>query len=299
MSCLDVQVSFYKNCYDARSSDTIDLLGFLDNEIYKEEVNKIRSISNPGIVKRSKLQLPCVTVSGVFSKRSSLGLLRHSGLLGIDIDASDNRHIADFNTLQYELIKIKNVAYCGRSIFNGYFLIVPIVYPENHLKHFLALQKLFKQRYSIVIDPHCANVDRLRTISYDENRYFNHEAVPFSSVIPDIAISAVTNRSRHVSDSSSSIRKLQDAVKLIEELGLDITGNEYDWWRIGCAIVSVLDEEGRGIFHSVSRYYKNEKHNYTPDETNKKYDQCINSKSECTIATFFWYFNKAMRESTL
>lgn len=259
----------------------------------------MRSYSDPVRVKNNKQWLPCATVSGIFKERCSSGLIKHSGLLCIDVDAKDNLHIPNFSSLQSELAKIKNVAYCGRSVYSGYFLVIPISTPENHLKHFLALQKLFKERYSIVIDRHCGNVDRLRTISYDENRYFNLEAIPFSSVLPDVVKSPVPYIPRYASNGADPVRKLQEVVRRIVEIGLDITGNEYDWWRIGCSITSVLDEDGRGIFHAVSQYYQNGKYRYSPQETDKKYDQCLRSKSDCSIGTFIWYFNKAMRENKL
>ena len=299
MSCLDVQVSFYKNCYDAVSSETIDLNGFLDNDIYKQDVTEIRLKNNPTIVKRMKLALPCVTVSGVFRKRCSTGLLKHSGLLGIDIDANDNPHISSFDELRSRLTQIKNVAYCGRSVYSGYFAIIPISHPEKHSEHFIALKTYFKTRHSLIIDPHCGNVDRLRTISFDENRYFNYDAIPFSAVLPSVPRGLSTRIPINTQRSVSSVRQLQDAVLRISKMGLDITGNEYDWWRIGCSIVSVLGEDGRSLFHNVSRYYKNGKHRYTAEETDKKYDQCMNSESECTIGTFFWYLRKALEENKL
>jgi hypothetical protein len=296
MSWLNTTVSFYKNVYDVHSTNTINLFGFLDSDEYKDEITEIRSLSEPEEIRRLKLDLPCVTVSGTFRKRCSDGLICHSGLIGIDIDAADNRHIPNFGNLYPDLIKIKNVAYCGRSVYSGYFLVIPIISPENHLGHFLALKKLFKKQFSIVIDRQCANKDRLRTISYDPNRYFNSQAVPFSSILREQIHRPRQTFSIPPETTSQDVQKLLEAVQKIQELKLDITGNGYDWWRIGCAIVSVLGSDGRAIFHTVSQFYNNGRFRYNPKETDKKYDQCLSSDSKCSIRTFLWYFRHAQTE---
>src|SRR5215831_13000457 len=109
MSCLQVEVSLYANCYDLVGEGTVNLYDFLDTDAFKDVIEEIRSLTDQVAIKKLKQQLPCVTVSGIFSNRTSGGLIAHSKLIGIDIDAKDNTHIHNFSSLSKELCKIPHV----------------------------------------------------------------------------------------------------------------------------------------------------------------------------------------------
>ena len=70
---------------------------------------------------------------------------------------------------------------------------------------------------------------------------------------------------------------------------MDITGNHLRWFSIGCALAGEYGEEGRYIFHAVSRFYKTESYQYTREETDIMYDSCLKNyyKYKYTIGTFY------------
>ena len=88
---LNTKISFYKNTFDVNNDVETTLDSFLHDVIsgkYQDAVLKVRLIKDKD--ERSKLKkkiLPCVAISGSFSKREDSGLRAHSGFLGIDIEA--------------------------------------------------------------------------------------------------------------------------------------------------------------------------------------------------------------------
>jgi len=124
--------------------------------------------------------MPVITPSGTFNKNNKL--VKHTKLIAIDIDLNQNEQVKDFHQLKLEISKLEFVAYCGYSVSgknNGLWCIIPIAYPDKHKQHFRALKNDFKS-YGIIIDDSCKNVNRLRYASYDDEAYFNHEALVYT-----------------------------------------------------------------------------------------------------------------------
>ena len=79
----------------------------------------------------------------------------------------------------------------------------------------------------------------------------------------------------------ADIRRVAD--KLIDH-NLDITYGYKDWLRLGFAIADGLGEEGRQVFHDLSRICPK----YDEAECNKQYNNCLNARgSGVTVKTFF------------
>ena len=82
----DTKISYYRNVED-NVGTKISLRDFLFNDQHKEQIEHIRSISDEGIQKCLKLQLPVATISGTFAPTCKAeNLVTHSHLLCIDID---------------------------------------------------------------------------------------------------------------------------------------------------------------------------------------------------------------------
>lgn len=130
---------------------------------------------------RLKSGLPCATVSAICPDgRKADDAFEHTGLICIDIDGQDNPGFGSGAVLKAEVCKVAEVAYCSLSASgNGCFAIFRLSNPENHLGHFLALQRLFRSRLGIVIDGQCKDVKRLRFATYDPKPYINENAESF------------------------------------------------------------------------------------------------------------------------
>ena len=138
-SILDIDVSIFEN-YKTIDPKKVNLLIWLNSRKYAKEVEKIRSTKDEKEKKHLKSKLPAITPSGLFSKRSSKGLLKHSSFIQFDIDFKDNIHIKNYSNLKNQISKIKEVAFCGLSVSgNGYWGLIPISEPTKHQQHFFHL----------------------------------------------------------------------------------------------------------------------------------------------------------------
>ena len=294
----EILVSRFKNMKQSEPStvqESVDLFEFMDDTSRKAEILALRETEDVKEKKEIKEDLPCITPSGLFSKRISSGLIKHSGYICIDIDAKDNPQITDFERQRDEIAKIKNVAYCALSVSGkGLFCIIPIVQPDLHKEYFQALKWCFG-KLGIVIDKNCSDVTRLRVCTYDPKRYRNEEeAIPFYKVLEDMSLNKGAKKkrdwesnNRKISKSNNVEKIVRDIVAKIEEKCIDIT-DDYDvWLKIAFAFANEFGEGGRELFHIVSQCSPK----YKSGETDSKYTSCLNSSAmgpTVTIGTFFY-----------
>lgn len=290
-------VSLFESYKQKLPIGQVKLFDWVCSERYKEEAKYIRSLSEKSEQRKYKAELPCITPSGIFSYCSDKYLDLHSGYICIDIDGGkDNPKITDFEKLKQDLSSIEYIAYCGLSISgNGVFCLIPIEHPRYHKEHFYALEKFFRGR-GIVIDTSCKNVSRLRGASYDANPILNSNASTFTDRIEQ-PIRLIKQHTNDENMQGIPIIKTPQNIPMImtpilQRIGdnqMDITGNHLRWFSIGCALAGEYGEEGRYIFHAVSRFYKTESYQYTREETDIMYDSCLKNyyKYKYTIGTFY------------
>ena len=181
-SVLDVEVSCFANYIEASQPKVVSLLAWLTSSQHKAKVDAIRATTDKKVRDRIKATLPAITPSGLFTRRHNTALIKHSGLVCLDIDPKGNEGISNYPDLKHEICQIKNVAYCGLSVSGtGFFVLIPITHSEHHREHFNALRELFQKRYMIRVDS-TPDVSRLRGYSFDEDGYFNHHARPFGGI---------------------------------------------------------------------------------------------------------------------
>ncbi len=93
---------------------------------------------------------------------------------------------------------------------------------------------------------------------------------------PDEWNAAVASSARHTD--------VEALVSAVETSGIDITAAYSDWLAIGFALVSELGEEGRPLFHRLSRFYPG----YDVADADRQYTVCLRDGSrEISIATLF------------
>jgi len=249
-------------------------------------VQKYRECKSQLQKKHLKKQLPAITPSGIFyPTRSSENLKEHSGLLCIDFDAKDNPHVTDWEELKHRLSHTKNIAYCGLSISGkGVFAILPIAHPEHHSAHFNAADIYFALSEGLVIDVACKDVCRLRTISYDQDGYFNHNAEALNKYI----YFAKVMKTVIPSMSKDEVGKVLSILDEIKGLGIDITNVYIEWFQIGCVLSKVFGEQGREKFHEFSQF--SPKYNYSICD--KQYTACMKKEYRYTVGTLIYILNK-------
>ena len=92
MNFHDIEITVYKGVRDTIGHRST-LFKFLENVEY-DAIHELRSTTDANRKKQIKLSLPQATISGVFAPtRSAENLVKHSGLICVDIDRKDNLHI--------------------------------------------------------------------------------------------------------------------------------------------------------------------------------------------------------------
>ena len=253
-----------------------------------DAIHELRSTTDANRKKQIKLSLPQATISGVFAPtRSAENLVKHSGLICVDIDRKDNLHIANFDTLIPDVLShIEEVAYASRSVSgNGYFVIIPLKYPEEHKAQFEKLIRVFDEM-GITIDRACGDVCRLRCQSYDIHQYVNLNAKPFAGIYREPK--PILSRFNYDYDEFDTEDKVADLCREISQRHIDLTGTYDDWVKIGAALSS-LGESGRRWFHLCS----SQNSGYNAKECDRKFNNLLRSNRRIGIGTFFHYCKNA------
>lgn len=286
MKFQDIQISVYRGVRDTKGHIST-LFEFLNNVEY-DAIQELRSCTDQNRRKQIKLSLPQATISGIFSPTRAAGnLVRHSGLICVDIDGKDNPHIANFNTLiEDTLSQLEEVAYASRSVSgNGYFVITPLKYPEAHKAHFEKLVRDFAA-LAIVIDRACGDVSRLRCQSFDLHQYINLSAKPYEGLYHEPK--PVRPTYTYNFSGIDAEDKVMQLCREIANRGIDLTGSYDDWMKIGAALSS-LGESGRQWFHLCSA--QNQKYNAA--ECDRKFNNLLRSNRRIGIGTFFYLCKNA------
>lgn len=306
---METLISLFGSCKAVMASGIILLIQWLKGEgQYREVVDRIRLSTDKKEISALKLTLPAVTISGIFKERNLDGLIKHTGLMAIDIDGKDNPTIKNIESLKERISTKAYILYCGLSVSGrGLFCVIKISDPTKHLEHFFALEKEFADM-GIIIDSACKDITRLRFFSYDENAYYNLTASVFDQCIERPSqrpISVRTDRKKRKQPKQHSLKiknneeidlmelivkstfdssrfflsptatGRQRAIYLLMEMAMnkkiDIT-EEYEDWIFVCSIIAMnFGEDGRNLFHDISQYYPS----YDENECDRKYDELL------------------------
>lgn len=273
----DIEISIYNGVRDVYGS-TCKLRDFLFENKYVSEIEYLRSLSTKEERDNIKKRLPMACISGLFQPtRKTENLINHSGLICVDIDRKDNLHIDNWDDLKLQLSKLKEVAYISLSVSgNGYFVIMPLKYPQFHKQQFNKLKLDFAQ-LGINIDSACGDVTRMRCVSHDISPYINENAIPYAGYYTDPKPVI-----KYQYSNGDVLDKVAKCCNLIESNHIDITSDYKDWFTIGCALAS-LGENGRQFFHVCSM----QSHKYKQAETDKKFSNLLRTGKRISIGSFF------------
>lgn len=170
----------------SKKPETVDIIDMLFSLKQIDLLNQIRSETDINNKKILKKQLWAITPSSIQEGGRGVDyVIQHTGLMAFDIDKYQNNPITiDQYSMIFEYIKnIPFTIYCGRSAGGlGIWGLFRISNPEKHSQHFEAMQMAFKNA-GIDIDPAPKSVASLRFVSYDNDAYINHEALPFTNIL--------------------------------------------------------------------------------------------------------------------
>jgi hypothetical protein len=90
---------------------------------------------------------------------------------------------------------------------------------------------------------------------------------------------------QHNFNTGSQVDEVERIIQSIEATRTDITSTYSDWVNIGFAFADEFGEDGRTLFHRVSLFYAN----YSVQECDKQFDNCLKSKGHgVSLKTFFY-----------
>ena len=278
-------VSMFENHFSTEPIKEVRLDIFLHTRKFREQVETYRATRDEKMRKKIKGSLVCVTPSGIFSERRETSMIKHNGLLCIDIDAKDNPEIDWQQAKDIIGEHCPSLYYAGLSLSGkGLFLIFRISNPELHRQHFEALAEFISRKFDLQVDRNVKSPVSLRVVSYDDKPYYNPKPIPFTYVMNTERLSG--NVINTVSQRKKILERVIKAVRFIQAKRIDITNQYKDWFRIGCALACEFGEEGRYWFHLISRVCDK----YNEGDCDIQYSNCLKYRKEngITIGTFFF-----------
>ena len=263
------KVSAFKKIFDPTPAGEDKISDLVLGDRFKERVNRMRRETDQERKAMLKRALPAFTASGIFSGRNDSDLMQHSGVIAIDIDYKDNKHLGNYDKLKEIISSVPYVAYCGRSAGGeGYFLLIPIKEPAKHGEHFASLRKDF-ERCGLTIDPSCSNVGRLRFVSFDPEPYINRDAEIYPFILNGKKNHRERPQVRPVKADPVKLEEVTTWVRIAEEEGINSPFVYDEWFSMACAMAFEFGEAGREAFHGFSRAFPD----YDPEDCDRKFSE--------------------------
>jgi hypothetical protein len=260
---MPVKFSFYKNgIRQVKPTMDVDLptaIEWIKTGRQKELIEQIRESENKAVQNELKQNLSYFTFSGTFNRRADDQLIKHSGIIVIDIDEH-----ADCYALKEQL---KNDPYIVVAFIsprdNGVKVLMHID-GNAHKPSFYAIEKYFKDVYNIEIDPSGKDVSRATYISYDPDIYVNEKAQKWTEVqLPEAEINYETGeiitKSENLEEMDGKTRKVYDravfVTEQIEQKQLNMVSPYERWVEVGLSLAT-FGEAGRELFIRISRFHE-------------------------------------------
>lgn len=310
---LDTEINYFASIGDTTPKQCTlnDVLLFTDKFIeQKIKVDRVRKEYNKKEFdkERATIQKSCLmnyTVSCTFDeKRDSKNIKNINNLICVDIDKQDNLQI--INKVPDILKNLDNVLYMSKSCSGkGYFCLIPIADTTRFSEHWNSLSNDFA-KMGITVDKACKDVTRVRYFSYDDDYYYNQNAVVYSRFESlnksndrteqreQKKTTKATKRDVNVK-SNPNYKKVLDIIKDCKEKDIQLTDEYADWFNIAMSLISEFGENGKDLFNQISEL----SNKYDKDECDEKYEEWADKYEESNdinINTLFFKY-KELKQS--
>jgi archaellum biogenesis ATPase FlaH len=265
------------------------------------ELRMFRQLDGEELYKREKCKrLDSITPSGIFSKRSTSTLIKHSGIICVDID-NLNYEDEEAESLKRKLSNDTNISPvliftspsgCGVKVF-----IKINIDEATHLDYFNSLLNYFKSEWGIKIDEACKDVSRACFLSYDDKAYFRSDYETVEQLKVDFT-SKWTTQPKAKLKPIEVITLLNDEVttqrlykygEVLKQKGICLTEDYPDWITVGYALCE-LGENGKELY----QLYSSVSSKYDYNQCNEQYDQLLGSYDNSVgVSTLFYKISEA------
>ena len=265
------------------------------------QTQRLRGITDKAEARGYKgWNLPYVTPSGVFSYCSDDCLVKHSGVLCIDLDG-----VEDVDGLKRLLIADRH--FLTLMVFrspsgNGvkWFIVIDLSLCD-HRTWFHAVRNYLLDTYQFLtpkmVDVQCQNPSRACFLCYDPCVYVNldnmltgliFDPVTWAGKSADKKKPVVTMKSQpSASQPLHPMEELAKARAVTRELlrrGANIADDYGDYLKLGFALANGLGSDGRELYHELC----SQSTKYRETDCERKWQQCLRqTDGRTTIATFY------------
>ena len=256
-----MEISLFKSAM-AKNNLPIDTDEFFEKVrtgTWKSEISALRSClkdNGKDVYNKKKKLLNAVTLSGNFNGRTEL--VEYSGLIQGDIDSVENPEILRDELSLDPHVRASFLSPSGQGVKLA--IKVP-PNPELHREYFAFAQEYFLEKYNVIIDTSCKDINRLLFVSYDEDIKGNEECTPLlpPTPLPLVQSGTVTDVSSNPTETPFfdatkvlSDPKVSDYEKAKVALQNTSPENYENWFKVGCSLKGLLGESGFALWDSWS-----------------------------------------------
>lgn len=303
---MHIRMSFSDNLLNRKTNQSISIKELVDATIsgeiqginFKQQIEEIRYLSTrcsdeKDAIKRIKLKLPCVYVSGFWNDikiDSSNPPTGYTGYQHIDFDLEDNEKLFSNPHLILEFMKFflayPFIAFAAPSP-SGKGLKVVVDVGKNaepiHKEVYLEVADFFKKTFKLNADLSCSDISRAMLFTHHPYPYFRETTIPFDykTTIQDKA-NVVPFVEKNLDDKT--LASVWEYVNEITKNCLNIA-HKYQSWDAIARSFSSLGEYGREPFHLIAK----QSPKYKQHENDEKFSYYLNKGTRATIGTFFFH----------
>ncbi len=278
-------ISIYNNVKQTETTETILLASFLDGiqtGKWQDKVLKIRTITDKDLRRAEKINLPNVTVSGIFGKRVDNDCKLHSGYIAIDLDDLGNEVEGTRELLRHD----PYIYSCFTSVSGTGLCLLIKIDTEKHRESFDGIADYLIKKYQIIVDPTGVNPSRTRFVSYDPDLFVNEGSLKFKKYLPK-------PKARKIIATVFVQSEFDEVVNKMVAANVSCVEDYRDWRDIAFGLADQFGEAGRQYFHSLSSCSSK----YEQSMCDRQYSHAIarNGKqtNKITIATIYWFAKQA------
>ena len=274
----------------------------VSNSDLKGLTEALRNISDPDPKREhdlgaefKKLNLPFITFGGLFSYRKRDKLTEASGLLCLDIDGKDQSpkltedDIPPLRQRLSEDSELSPVLLFRSPLGKGLKVVVKLRQEirddEDFKRAYLSLEYYLRTEHHIITDPSGKDITRSCFLCYDPEAVlleagdgFDIEKWTPPQPEPETPRQTAPAYQRPLGETMgltggpSDFERAVVAVEDIERSGINVADDYRDWRDFGFAL-SELGEQGRELYHRVSRCASN----YDPEGTDRHFTEALSS----------------------
>lgn len=262
-------------------------------EVWKDNIIRLREMTDKEEQKRCKLRFPSWIAGGTFPYKQLFddNIISYTNLMVMDIDEHDNPDV-DLDVIKQYLFYLECTLLVSKSIRgNGLYVVVAIDDGAYTKEYYSAFADLIERQFDVKVDRACKNVARKRFISYDPDILIKDdeaEIVPLKAQFETEKAESVGKETSHPNDifGWSDEFTCGAIALLIEKYGYR-ANTEPEWFMDGLRLAT-FGEWGRHLFIELSRRsdkFKSEK------EASRKFDAC-KRQTRMDKTSLTWYFKQ-------